>query len=211
MFESTILMTYLAAVIAIVLAPGPGQALVITRTIGSGRTMGLLTSLGLNVGTLVHTLAAALGLTAILLSSALAFTIVKYLGAAYLIYLGVRTLLDRSNSTHSTAPQPKKLSHIFMQGIIVNTLNPKTALFFFAFLPQFVDPARGSSAIESLLGGGVFVVMGICSDGVFALLAGTVRHWLRESIAVLGAKRYCSGSIYILLGISTAFSGAKES
>jgi threonine/homoserine/homoserine lactone efflux protein len=154
--------------------------------------------------------AATLGLSALLVSSALAFNIVKYLGAAYLIYLGLRRLFERTEVVPLEQEAPKKLSHIFYQGIVVNLLNPKTALFFFAFLPQFIDPARTNVAGQTLFLGTLFVIMGVCSDSLWAMLAGAVGHWLKGNWRFLLAQRYFAGSVFIFLGMTTALSGAGK-
>jgi threonine/homoserine/homoserine lactone efflux protein len=125
-----------------------------------------------------------------------------------LVYLGVRTLLDRKQPDALSASEPQELSRIFYQGVIVNLLNPKTALFFFAFLPQFADPARGPVALQILLLGVIFVTMAICSDSIYALLAGTIGRSLKSNLAVLRGQRYFAGFVYIALGVTTALSRA---
>src|SRR5581483_2126472 len=141
---ATTIALFLVAGLGLVLIPGPNIIYIVTRSVDQGRRAGLVSALGVEMATLVHVTAAAFGLSALLLSSALAFSVVKYVGAAYLIYLGIRTLLTRDQHQETVVVEPKSLSHIFFQGVLVNLLNPKTALFFFAFLPQFVDPARGA-------------------------------------------------------------------
>src|SRR5262249_28998229 len=155
-----------------------------------GRRAGLVSVLSIEVGNFMHVLAATLGLSALLLSSALVFTIVKYLGAAYLIYLGLRTLL-----THTAAPSTdhlprQSLWRIFAQGVLIATLNPKTALFFVAFLPQFVDPSRRAVTAQLFVLGSLFVLLAIVSDSLYALLAGTVGQWLKGMGAFMRAERY---------------------
>jgi threonine/homoserine/homoserine lactone efflux protein len=193
------------------LTPGPVVFYIVARSIDQGRTAGVISTLGINTGTLFHVTAAAFGISALLMSSALAFSIVKYLGAAYLIYLGIRKLLIREEEQGVNAGQPQKLSRIFAQGVLVNLLNPKTALFFFAFLPQFVDPARGSVAVQILLLGGIFVVMAFLSDSLYAILAGTAGQWLKGNLRFLRWQRYFTGSAYIALGIGAALAGTNKS
>ena len=176
--------------------PGPGAA--------------LASALGISVGNLVHIAAAALGLSAILASSATAFAVVKYLGAAYLIVLGVRTLLSREASRPDVGRAPRSIRRIFTQGVVVQVLNPKVALFFLAFLPQFVDPARGSVTAQTLLFGGLLAGMGMCTDGAYALLAGTAGGWLRGHAGFLRTQRYVAGSVYLGLGATTALAGADR-
>ncbi|KAB2865079.1 MAG: LysE family translocator, partial [Anaerolineae bacterium] len=143
MFDTSTLMTFLAAAIAIILAPGPAQALVFSRSLSDGKKSGIMTAFGLNVGTIFHSIAAALGLSAILATSALAFETVKYLGAAYLIYLGIRELRTTEVSHVQAESSNTKPAQAFTKAVFTGVLNPKVALFFLAFLPQFVDPQHG--------------------------------------------------------------------
>ncbi len=151
---SSSLLLFVSAALVLLAIPGPAVLYVTSRSIGLGRSAGLVSALGIGVGTLVHVAAAAVGLSALLMSSAAAFSAVKYLGAAYLIYLGVQKLRREEFLDPSQEAPRVKLSRVFGQGIIVNILNPKTALFFFAFLPQFVDASRGSLSRDSLRGNG---------------------------------------------------------
>lgn len=211
MLDTATLTVFMAAALALLLIPGPAVLYIVARSIDQGRAAGIVSAFGVGIGTLFHVAAAALGLSALLLSSALAFSMVKYLGAAYLVYLGIQKLRKRIEPQQVEQPQSATLRQIFSQGVVVNLLNPKLALFFFAFLPQFVNPARGSVAIQSLLLGLIFVVLGIGSDSLYALLAGTLRHWLRGSRAFARGQRYFAGGVYILLGVTTALSGSKQS
>jgi threonine/homoserine/homoserine lactone efflux protein len=162
--------------------------------------------LGVHVGTLVHVGAAAIGLSAVLVASATAFTVVKWLGAAYLVYLGVRRILDRSAPASVESGRPRQLRRAFLDGVVVNILNPKTALFFLAFLPQFVDLARGRPEAQILGLGLLFVLLGTVTDGAYALSAGTAARWLRGRPRVLASERWISGSVYIGLGVAAAVS-----
>lgn len=201
---------FILAALALLITPGPAVLYVVARSIDQGRLAGIVSTLGIGVGTLFHVAAAALGLSALLMSSALAFGVVKYLGAAYLIYLGVRKLLAREETSQPEVVERRRLAHIFYQGVVVNLLNPKTALFFFAFLPQFVEPAKGAVAGQILLLGFIFVGLGICSDGLYALLAGTIGRWFKGNMRFLRAERYFAGSVYIGLGVATALSGSEK-
>jgi threonine/homoserine/homoserine lactone efflux protein len=206
---STVVLFLLAA-LGLLLVPGPSVLYVVTRSMTQGRRAALASVLGIEVATLIHVVAAALGLSALLLTSALAFSVVKYLGAAYLIVLGVRTLLAREKHQQAEAPAPRSGSQVFRQGFLVNLLNPKTALFFYAFLPQFVDPARGGAAEQILLLGGLFVLLATCTDGLYALLASTVGQWISRNTRVQRAQRYVTGSVYILLGAVVAVTGSDK-
>jgi threonine/homoserine/homoserine lactone efflux protein len=195
---------------AILLAiPGPAVLYIVGRSIGQGRNAGLVSALGIGIGTLIHTAAAAVGLSALLVSSATAFSVVKYLGAAYLVYLGIQRLRSKESlaaASDSAAPRVT-LARVFSQGIVVNVLNPKTALFFFAFLPQFIDPARGHVATQILSLGILFACMGTTSDCLWALFSGSVAGWLRNNQRWMRNERYVSGGILISLGVATALAG----
>jgi threonine/homoserine/homoserine lactone efflux protein len=197
---------------AILLAiPGPAVLYIVGRSVGQGRNAGLVSALGIGVGTLIHTAAAAVGLSALLVSSATAFSVVKYLGAAYLVYLGVQRLRSKESlaAASDTAAPRVTLARVFSQGIVVNVLNPKTALFFFAFLPQFIDPARGHVATQILSLGILFASMGTASDCLWALFSGSVAGWLRNNQRWMRNERYVSGGILISLGLATAFVGSS--
>jgi threonine/homoserine/homoserine lactone efflux protein len=204
----TSLLIIVSAAALLLAIPGPAVLYIVGRSIGQGRNAGLVSALGIGVGTLIHTLAAAVGLSALLVSSATAFSVVKYLGAAYLVYLGIQRLRSKQSlaASDTTAPQAT-LARVFSQGIVVNVLNPKTALFFFAFLPQFIDPARGRVATQILSLGVLFACMGTTSDSLWALFSGSVASWLRNNQRWMRNERYVSGGILISLGVATAFVG----
>jgi threonine/homoserine/homoserine lactone efflux protein len=167
--------------------------------------------MGITTGTLFHIAAATLGLSALLVSSVLAFQSVKFLGAAYLVYLGIRVLRSGDAQWIGGANSGEgRLRRIFGQGVLVNLLNPKTALFFLAFLPQFVDPARGHAGIQIFELGVLFALMGWCSDSMWALAAGTVAQRLRESASLRRMQRTVSGGVLIALGLASAFSGTRS-
>jgi threonine/homoserine/homoserine lactone efflux protein len=205
---STALLFVIAA-IALLLIPGPVVLYTIARSIDQGRRAGFMSVLAAGVGDFCHVLAATLGLSALLLSSALAFSLVKYAGAAYLIYLGVRTLMTRNEPAEQLVVPPQRLSRIFSQGVLVSVLNPKTALFFLAFLPQFVNPTRGAVTTQILLFGVLFVGLGICTNSLYAQLAGTAGAWLKSNRTFLRGQRYFAGGIYVALGVTTALTGDK--
>ena len=165
---------FVGAALLLLLVPGPAVLYIVGRSIEQGRLAGFVSDLGIHTATLVHVLAAALGLSALLMSSGLAFSIVKYAGAAYLIYLGLKKILSRQDSAVIEQRLPR-LSHarLFRDGFVVNLLNPKTALFFLAFLPQFVDVARGRVVLQIVFLGLTFAVLGLITDGCYAMAAGT--------------------------------------
>jgi threonine/homoserine/homoserine lactone efflux protein len=200
---------FLPAVFILLITPGPVVLYIVTRSIDQGRGAGLVSVLGSEIGNLVHVLAAALGLSAILLSSTLAFDIVKYLGAGYLIYLGIRKLFSPTESAPQ-AVERAPLRRIFFQGIAVAVLNPKTALFFFAFLPQFVDRSKGSVGLQILLLGLIMLAFAIISDSCYALAAGAAGRWLRGSALFPRIQRYVTGTVYIGLGIVALLAGGNR-
>ena len=207
--DAATLGVFVAAALALLLVPGPAVLYIVARSIDQGRSAGLVSVLGVHLGSLVHVAAAAIGLSSLLVSSAVAFSAVKYAGAAYLIYLGVRALLTREEPVDvQVAPQPH--GTLLRQGAVVNILNPKTALFFLAFLPQFVDPEAGYVAVQLVFFGLVFVALGLVTDCLYALAAGTAGGWLRSSRLFVGARRWVSGTVFIGLGLATALSGSRQ-
>jgi len=199
---------FVAAALVLLLTPGPAVLYIVTRSLDKGRRAGFVSVLGVHAGTLVHVAAAAAGLSAVLVASATAFRVVKYLGAAYLVYLGVRQLLSRvADPVEATLATPPHLRRAFVDGFVVNVLNPKTALFFLAFLPQFVTVSRGAVPAQIIGLGVVFVALGLLTDGLYALTAGTAARWLRARRGVALARRWIPGTMYIGLGLATAFSG----
>jgi len=197
---------FVIAALVLLLTPGPAVLYIVTRSIDQGRRAGLVSVLGVHVGTLAHIFAAAAGLSALLAASATAFGVVKYLGAAYLIYVGVRRLLDRTSMIAATPGEPKRLRRAFLDGVIINVLNPKTALFFLAFLPQFVTVSRGQIGAQILCLGVVFVLLGAVTDSLYVLTAGSAARWLRGKPRFLASERWISGSLYIGLGLVAAMS-----
>ncbi|MEX0650710.1 MAG: LysE family translocator [Actinomycetota bacterium] len=191
--------------------PGPAVIYIVTRSVHQGRAAGLVSALGIATGTLVHVPAAAVGLSALLVSSATAFTIVKYMGAAYLVYLGIRQFVGRQADDLEAAPATRSLRRAYTQGALVGVLNPKTALFFLAFLPQFVDPARGSTALQIGVLGVLLVCISMVSDSCYAMLTGTAGDWLRgRGTRFMRRQRLVSGGIYVALGVSAAIAGSSS-
>jgi threonine/homoserine/homoserine lactone efflux protein len=207
MLDTHSFLTFSLAAFILIIIPGPAVLFVIARSIEQGRLAGIVSVLGISVGAMVHATSAAVGISAIFAASAVAFSAVKYLGAAYLIYLGISTLLAKTVATGKIKVEQKPLKQIFRQGIIVNILNPKAALFFLAFLPQFADPARGSVTVQILLLGLIFVAIALLSDSMYALLAGQLREWLGKSERFQKGQKYVSGMTYIALGLVAAVSG----
>ena len=207
----SVIVLFLAATGALLLVPGPVVMYTVARSLHQGRQAGLVSTLAIGMGDFCHVLAAAFGLSALLASSALAFMIVKYAGAAYLIYLGMRTLLSNDDDHHTVMNAPMPLSRIFYQGLVVSILNPKTALFFLAFLPQFVSPSNGSVLSQIVFLGCLFVGMGICTNTLYAMAASGLGQFFRNNINFGRAQRYVTGGVYVSLGITTALAGTGES
>jgi threonine/homoserine/homoserine lactone efflux protein len=212
--ETSTLALFAVAALTLLVIPGPAVLYIVTRSVDQGRAAGLASVCGVHVGTLLHVTAAALGLSALLVSSAAAYDTVRWLGAAYLVWLGLRRLLakdESSGSVRDTHASRLGLRRVFAQGVVVNVLNPKTALFFFAFLPQFVDPSRGSVPFQVLVLGVAFVLLGLLSDGAYAVAASTGAGWLRRRPGVARASRLVSGGVLISLGVTTALAGSRAS
>jgi threonine/homoserine/homoserine lactone efflux protein len=201
MFDPTTFITFITASVIIILAPGPAQALVLTRTIHEGRRSGIITAIGLNTATFVHAVAAAIGLSAILAASTSAYTIVKYLGAAYLIYLGFKTF--------STQERDKSLADLsngypagsFTKAFITGILNPKVALFFLAFVPQFVDPQHGWVILQFITFGAILAILDIIYESllVYIVAAMSIRFSQNNKFSIW--RQRITGAVLIGLGV----------
>ncbi len=201
---------FVIAALALLAVPGPAVLYIVARSIQDGRRAGLVSVLGIHVGTLVHIAAATLGLSALVVSSAVAFTAVKLAGAVYLVGLGLWTIFARRSETEVALGGERNLRRAFAQGIVVNVLNPKTALFFLAFLPQFVDPNAAHPAVQIAFLGLLFALLGMVTDSIWALVAGTAGGVVRRSRRLVRTQRYVTGGVYIGLGVATALAGKAE-
>ncbi|HEY2419379.1 MAG TPA: LysE family translocator [Steroidobacteraceae bacterium] len=208
--DSNSLLRFVAAALVVLLIPGPGVMYVVARSVSQGRRAGLVSVLGLSAGALVHVAAAAAGISALLLASATAFGMIRILGAGYLIYLGVRTLFARQVTARLPAAAPRSLRRLFAQGVMVSILNPKVAVFFLAFLPQFVEPSRGSVPRQVLMLGLIYIALALSTDSAYATLAGSISQWLRGRVMQGPLPRYLSGGIYLGLGVGTALTGRRH-
>src|SRR3954447_11580643 len=168
------------AATALIVIPGPAVLYIVAQSVGQGRRAGLISASGVATGGFVHVMGAAIGINGLLLSSATLFSVVKFAGAAYLIYLGSRRLLGLEESALVTPQASRSRRELYRDGAVVNILNPKTALFFYAFLPQFLDPKRGPIALQAVALGTLFVVIALVSDSVWALASGSAASWLKE-------------------------------
>ncbi len=199
---SSLLAFGIASVLLLVI-PGPAVTYVVNRSVTDGRSVALASVAGLELGNFVHVIAATVGLSAVLATSATAFSIVKWIGAGYLVGIGIKTLLTRPMrpsgvTTHTT------YRRAFTQGVVVNTLNPKVALFFLSFLPQFVDPDRGPAWPQALVLGSLFTLLGLITDGLWAIIASAVRGALLRGRTMPFVRRYVSGSTFVALGLIAA-------
>jgi threonine/homoserine/homoserine lactone efflux protein len=202
---------FVGAALLLLVVPGPSVLYIVTQSVSHGRRAGIASVAGITTGTLVHIAAATVGLSALLASSPLAFDVVKYLGAAYLIAVGIRRLagLEREREPH--VRRTRDFGRLYRQGIVVNVLNPKTALFFLAFLPQFVEPTRGAAWLQILALGLLFAALGFLSDSVWATVAGTLGERLRRSRRFPAVQRYVSGSVFVGLGAVAALTAPVKS
>ncbi|MDA9434784.1 LysE family translocator [Bradyrhizobium sp. CCBAU 51627] len=203
MIDHATLITYVVIVLGFVFIPGPATLLTMARAASSGTRAGIATGAGVAAGDLIHTSMAIAGLSAIIATSALLFSIVKYAGAAFLIYLGIRTMLDKAPIELKGAPAISA-GRAFRQAVLTEVLNPKTALFFLAFLPQFVRPEHGSIAVQLAILGIVFVMLGLVSTIVFAVGAGRLGNLLRRHPAVVKWQGKVVGAIYCAVGVRLA-------
>lgn len=210
MINADTLLLFCATAIVLIITPGPNQIYIIARSTSQGKKAGLLSALGVDAGTLVHVVAASFGLSALLASSALAFSIARYAGAAYLIYLGIRTVMSRNKNFEQSTISFASGKRIFFQGMLTNVLNPKAALFFLAILPQFVNEPRGNATEQMLILGGIFTLIGMCIDLIVAILASSVGSWLRHRTGFQRIQKWAAGGVYFSLGLSTALTGASN-
>jgi threonine/homoserine/homoserine lactone efflux protein len=202
---------FAGACLVLLVVPGPAVMYILARGVDQGRTAALVSVAGIHTGTLVHVLAAAVGLSALLAASAVAFTAVKVVGGLYLIWLGVQRLRERVPvATRVHRSRSGTLRRVYLQGALVNVLNPKTAVFFLAFLPQFVTPQRGSTALQLIVLGLVFIALGVVTDGAYALASGALGALMASRERVAAASRWLTGGTYIALGVTTAVSGGGD-
>ena len=204
MIDQTTLITYLAILLGFVIIPGPAVLLTLARASTSGTWVGITTGLGIAVGDLIHTVLAVIGISAVVMASAALFTIVKYLGAAYLMYLGIRAILEKVEPDYSGSRQRLTATVAFRQAVLAEILNPKSAMFFLAFLPQFVKPENGAVWLQLTQLGVLFVLMGLLSTMAVAVSAGRIGVYLRRNPVIVKWQGKFVGSIYCALGLRVA-------
>ncbi len=195
---------FIGASLVLLLTPGPAVVYIVARGVSQGWRAGVTSALAVGGGNFVHALAATAGLSALLVASAEAFTIVKWAGAAYLVWIGVRTLLGGDKKSEAPAPPIQPLSRIARQGFVVAVLNPKTAIFFLAFVPQFVNPSHGPVAWQFLILGTLFAILGIVTDSAYGVLAGALQGLVTQRRAAQRPARLVTGTLYLGLGVSAA-------
>jgi len=205
MINSSTLLFYLASATLIIMSPGPDFLYVTTRGIAQGRKAGVLSATGISIGLIFHTMLAALGLSAILNTSDIAFMTVKYLGAAYLIYLGIKALVYGENISLLDDGKKFDCISIVRQGIFTNVFNPKAIITFMAFIPQFIDPAHHNAAIQIIMLGGILSFIAIVWFGMVGFFAGIIGKWLSRRILYQKLIRWFTGSVLIALGLRLAF------
>jgi threonine/homoserine/homoserine lactone efflux protein len=205
MYDSTTLITFITASIVIILAPGPAQALVIARTISEGRNAGIITAIGLNTSIFVHAIAAAVGLSAILATSAVAYTIVKYLGAVYLIYLGIKAFSKQESGKTSASTMVRGSTGPFAKAFITGVLNPKVALFFIAFVPQFVDPRRGLVILQFITLGAILAILDIVYESLLAIFVASMSNRFTQDGKFSVWRQRITGTVLIGLGVRLFF------
>ncbi len=202
---------FIATALALLAIPGPAVLYVVSRSIDQGRSAGLASVLGITSGTVVHVTLATIGLSSLVLASKVAFDAVRYVGAAYLVFLGVRRLLTRPVEEDLDSRAPRTTRDLYTQGLIVNLLNPKTIVFIFAFIPQFVDVNAGHVWLQVMLLGLTFAGLGLASDSLYAVVAGTVADRLRGTPFIARVERWFGGSVLIGLGVAAAIVAPHQS
>jgi len=195
---------FIATALVLLAIPGPAVLYVVSRSIDQGRRAGLASVLGITTGTVVHVTLAAVGLSSLILASRVAFDAVRYVGAAYLLYLGIRRLLTRRADDALDVRPERTPRDLYTQGVIVNLLNPKTIVFIFAFIPQFVNIDAGHVSFQILVLGLTFAALGAMSDSLYAIVAGTVADRLRGTPLIARIERWFGGTILIGLGVTSA-------
>jgi threonine/homoserine/homoserine lactone efflux protein len=204
MIDRSTLITYLAVLTGFVFIPGPAVLMTLARSASSGTRVGVATGIGIAVGDLAHTAMAVLGLSAILVASTILFNSIKYIGAAYLVYLGIKAIIERPEGLPDMHTATITVPQAFRQAVLAEILNPKSAIFFLAFLPQFVQTQKGAVPLQLMILGTLFVVMGLFSTMIFAIGAGRIGNFLRKNSAIARWQGKVVGAIYCALGIRLA-------
>lgn len=207
--EPHTLVLFAIASLVLVIVPGPAVIYILTRSVSQGRTAGLVSAVAVNVGSLFHVLAAVAGLSVVLASSAVAFSAIKWAGVVYLAWIGIRTIRSDDSEFVSATAAESSLKRVFTQGVLVNVLNPKVAVFFLAFLPQFVDPDAANPALESLVLGLLLVAIGLVSDSIYAIVGGSIGDLFRSRPRFARRTRIGAGVTYLTLSGVAALTGTR--
>lgn len=210
MFDPAKFLIFVAASAVLIVTPGPAVLFIIARSMSEGRLTGVVIASGVGLGNLVHVFAVALGLSAAFASSPTAFAVAKYAGAAYLVFLGIKRILMKPKANPPQTSEVESRKTAFGQGFIVAIFNPKTVLFFLAFLPQFTDPGGHPVWIQLLTLGLIFAAMGFVGDASYGLLSGTIGHWLKMHPGFARVERFVGGTVYCALGIAAATVGLQN-
>ena len=211
MLSITTIFVFSISSILLALTPGPDMLYIAARSVAQGRSAGIVSALGVHSGLLIHTIAAALGISALIEASAVAFNLIRFAGAAYLIYLGIQAFMSKSEPLEVKPVAQKTMKEIFYQGLITNLLNPKVILFFLAFLPQFIDPTKGNASTQLILLGILLVVVSLPVDIAVGLLGGVLGKWMKSNKGMQRSGKWITGSVFISLGIGTAIFGTRRS
>lgn len=203
------LLVFIGAGLLLNITPGPDVLYIVGRSISQGRVAGLVSVLGISTGCLFHVASAALGLSALMLALPLAYDVVRYAGAAYLVWLGLRAMVSKSSPLQARRVDPERLGHVFRQGVLTNMLNPKVALFFLAFLPQFTDRARGPVPLQVALLGLIFIGNGTLVCVAYALVASWLGEWLRTRYDVATWLNRAMGALFVGLGLRLALQNRR--
>jgi threonine/homoserine/homoserine lactone efflux protein len=209
LFDTATLLAYLAAATVLVLLPGPGTAWIVAQTVAGGTRRGLVAAIGLETATLVHAMAASLGLSALLSTSAAAYELLKYLGAAYLVWLGIKAWREAGAGAageriDGTSPPSVAMRTVYWRSVATGVLNPKVALFFLAFLPQFVRPERGLAWLQFLVLGALLAVIGLCNSAFLAFVTGRIGRRIRGSARATRWRQRAVGALFMGLGMRLA-------
>lgn len=207
--DSNALLLFVGAGLLLNITPGPDVLYIVGRSLGQGRVAGIVSALGISAGCLVHVAAAALGLSTLMVAVPMAYDAVRFGGAAYLVWLGVRAWRARSGAPATRELEPTTLGRIFRQGMITNVLNPKVAVFFLAFLPQFTDATRGSLPVQFIFLGSIFVVNGTVVCLAYAIAASWLGGWLKSRYDVSTWLNRAMGGLFVLLGVRLALGSRR--
>lgn len=203
------LIAFAAAAFALAVIPGPNLIYIITRGIQQGRRAAVVSSMGVQFGMVVHIVLATFGLSALVARSPMLYDVLRYAGAAYLVWLGVSLLRKRHAPVDAPGDlRPESMRRLFLHGLAINLLNPKVILFVLALLPQFIDPARGSTATQMLMLGAVMIVIALVSDTCYGLASGSLGVWLRRHPGSMSRGDRISGLVYLALGVFVALAGS---